>query len=73
MKEGRFRQDLYFRLNVIPIHMPKLAERREDIPLLVAEFIKKYGHIRSGAYPPVQGVTPEVRQIFASYDWPGES
>jgi len=71
MKEGRFRQDLYFRLNVIPIHMPKLAERREDIPLLVAEFIKKYGHIRSGAYPPVQGVTPEVRQIFASYDWPG--
>src|SRR3989454_5482348 len=71
MKEGRFRQDLYFRLNVIRIHMPKLAERREDIPLLVAEFIKKYGHIRSGAYPPVQGVTPEVRQIFASYDWPG--
>ena len=51
--------------------MPKLAERREDIPLLVAEFIKKYGHIRSGAYPRAQGVTPEVRQIFASYDWPG--
>ena len=46
MKEGRFRQDLYFCLNVIRIHMPKLAERREDIPLLVAEFIKKHGHIR---------------------------
>jgi DNA-binding NtrC family response regulator/pSer/pThr/pTyr-binding forkhead associated (FHA) protein len=71
MKEGRFRQDLYFRLNVIPIHMPRLAERREDIPLLVAEFIKKHGHIRPGAYPRVQGVTPEVRQFFLSYDWPG--
>ena len=71
MKEGRFRQDLYFRLNLVRIQMPKLAERREDIALLVAEFIKKHGHIRPGAYPRVQGVTPEVRQIFASYHWPG--
>jgi len=71
MKEGRFRQDLYFRLNVIHIHMPRLAERREDIPLLSAEFIKKHGHIRPGAYPRVQGITPEARQALASYDWPG--
>ena len=71
IKEGRFRQDLYFRLNKIRIHMPRLAERRDDIPLLVAELIKKHGHLRPGPYPRVQGVTPEVRQIFASYDWPG--
>ena len=71
IKEGRFRQDLYFRLNKIRIHMPRLAERRDDIPLLVAEFIKKHGHIRPGQYPRVQGVAPGVRQIFASHDWPG--
>ena len=71
VKEGKFRQDLYFRLNKIRIHMPRLAERRDDIPLLMAELIKKHGHIRPGPYPRVRGVTPEVRQIFASYDWPG--
>jgi len=71
IKEGRFRQDLYFRLNKIRIHMPRLAERRDDIPLIVAELIKKHGHIRPGPYPRVRGVTPEVRRIFASYDWPG--
>ena len=71
IKEGRFRQDLYFRLNKIRIHMPRLAERRDDIPLIVAGLIKKHGHIRTGPYPRVRGVTPEVRQIFASYDWPG--
>src|SRR5882762_4706254 len=71
IKEGRFRQDLYFWLNKIRIHMPRLAERCDDIPLLVAEFIKKHGHIRPGQYPRVQGVAPGVRQIFASHDWPG--
>lgn len=71
IKEARFRQDLYFRLNVIRIQMPRLADRREDIPLLVTSFIKKHRHIRSGPYPAVHGVTPEVRQIFASYDWQG--
>jgi two-component system response regulator HydG len=71
IKEGRFRLDLYSRLNLVRIHMPRLAERHEDIPLLVAGFIKKHGHIRTGSYPRVQGVTPEVRQIFASYEWPG--
>ena len=71
VKEGKFRQDLYFRLNKIRIHMPRLAERRDDIPLIVAELIKKHGHLRPGRYPRVRGVTPEVRQIFASYDWPG--
>jgi DNA-binding NtrC family response regulator len=71
MKEGRFRPDLFFRLNVIQIHMPRLSERREDIPVLAAHFIKKYGYIRSGPYPPVQGITPEAHRLLASYDWPG--
>jgi DNA-binding NtrC family response regulator len=48
IKEGRFRQDLYFRLNKIRIHMPRLAERRDDIPLLVAEFIKKQSRAGNG-------------------------
>src|SRR5207247_6595596 len=65
------RQTLSFRLNNIRIRSRRLAERRDDIPLLVAELIKKHGHIRPGPYPRVRGVTPEVRQIFASYDWPG--
>jgi DNA-binding NtrC family response regulator len=71
IREGRFRQDLYFRLNVIEIRVPRLAERREDIRLLAAYFIKKYGYIRSGPYPPVQGITPEAYRILESYDWPG--
>jgi DNA-binding NtrC family response regulator/pSer/pThr/pTyr-binding forkhead associated (FHA) protein len=71
INEGRFRQDLYFRLNVIRIQMPRLAARRDDIPLLMTSFMKKHGQIRSGPYPPVRGVTPEVRQIFMSYEWPG--
>ena len=71
IKEGRFRQDLYFRLNLVCIQMPKLTERREDMPLLVGEFIKKHGHIRQGTYPRVQGVTPEVAKLFASHEWPG--
>ncbi len=71
IKEGRFRQDLYFRLNKIRIHMPRLADRRDDIPLLVAQFIERHGHIRPHQHPRVEGVAPEVRQIFASHDWPG--
>jgi DNA-binding NtrC family response regulator len=71
IKEGRFRRDLYFRLNKIRIHMPRLADRRDDIALLVSQFIKRHGHIRPAPHPRVEGVTPEVRQMFASYDWPG--
>ena len=71
IREGRFRQDLFYRLNVIRIQMPRLAERREDIPLLAAHFIKKYGYTRSSVSPPVQGMTPEAHRLLASYDWPG--
>ncbi|HYR88559.1 MAG TPA: sigma 54-interacting transcriptional regulator, partial [Terriglobia bacterium] len=71
IKEARFRADLFFRLNVLEIHMPRLSERREDIPLIAAHFIKKYGQIRTGTYPAVQGISPEAHRFLASYAWPG--
>lgn len=65
---GRFRQDLYFRLNVIPIRVPSLAERREDIPLLVETFMAKLGK-RMGVRP--KKVTPEAMEALLAYPWPG--
>ncbi|MEK7385091.1 MAG: sigma-54 dependent transcriptional regulator [candidate division NC10 bacterium] len=65
---GMLREDLFYRLNVIPIHIPPLRERREDIPLLVAHFIKK---IAAELGKSVRGVTPEALAILESYHWPG--
>ena len=64
VREGRFRQDLYYRLNVIPLHIPPLRERREDIPLLAEHFVKKY------AGEPKK-MTPGFLQMLMEYDWPG--
>ena len=69
--DGSFRGDLFFRLNVLPIEMPSLSERREDIPVLAAYFIKKYGYIRTSEMPPVLGITPEAHDLLAAYAWPG--
>ena len=66
--EGRFREDLYYRLNVVMIHVPPLRERREDIPLLFQHFVVKAA-IRYGREPPK--VTPHVVHRLASYSWPG--
>jgi DNA-binding NtrC family response regulator len=63
--EGRFREDLYYRLNVIPIVLPPLRERRPDIPLLVEHFMKKY----SGERP--RSVSPKALNLLVEYDWPG--
>jgi transcriptional regulator with GAF, ATPase, and Fis domain len=71
IKEGRFREDLYFRLNVLSIEMPRLADRRKDIPLLAAYFIKKHRDARTGPYPAVLGISPEAHQLLAAYDWRG--
>jgi DNA-binding NtrC family response regulator len=66
VKEGRFREDLYYRLNVIPIFLPPLRERRTDVPLLVEHFLKKH----AGPERP-RDVSEEALKILVDYDWPG--
>lgn len=68
VKESRFREDLYYRLNVIPIHIPPLRERRSDIPLLVKHFVIK-SCASSGKK--VDGVTDAAMKFLVSYPWPG--
>jgi two-component system, NtrC family, response regulator AtoC len=66
--DGRFQQDLYYRLNVIPIHIPPLRERRDDIPLLVAHFVAKHAQ-RAGKR--IDGLAPGVIDLLRGGDWPG--
>jgi nitrogen regulation protein NR(I) len=66
--DGRFREDLYYRLAVVPIALPSLRERREDIPLLVRHFIQKYND-RLGKH--VDGIEDEALQLLVGYAWPG--
>ena len=68
-KTGRFREDLYYRLNVFPIWVPPLRERREDIPELVRHFVARFA-AEEGKRKLV-GVSAEAMQLLASYDWPG--
>ncbi len=66
--EGRFREDLYYRINVIPIHLPPLRERGEDIPLLAEYFLEKY---RDQMGKDVHGLSQESMELLEAYDWPG--
>ena len=66
--EGRFREDLYYRLNVVPVTIPALAERREDIPPLIDRFIAHYAAERR---VPAPEVAPDAMVALQSYDWPG--
>ncbi len=68
VKDGKFREDLYYRLNVIPIHVPPLRERRGDIPLLVKHFLHKFCR---GKKQCVEGISDEAMEILSRYDWPG--
>jgi len=68
VRQGRFRQDLYFRINVVALRLPPLAERKDDIPLLIGHFLDKYA-ARTGKA--VERVAPAVREILMKYDFPG--
>lgn len=68
IKAGSFRQDLYYRLNVISLTLPSLRERREDIPLLAYFFLAKYSQKCKRL---VNGIAPEARNCLTAYDWPG--
>src|SRR6266851_317315 len=63
-----FREDLYYRLSVIPIQLPPLRERRDDIPLLARAFLERF---RKSMEKPVEGISPEAMSLLESYDWPG--
>ncbi len=68
VKKGTFREDLFYRLNIIKIDVPPLRDRKEDIPVLVEHFLRKHGSIaRSGGV----GITPALYEIFYQYYWPG--
>ena len=66
--EGRFREDLYYRLRVVPIELPPLRDRREDIPLLVTHFVKEYAERNK---KDIRGVSAETMNVLATYPWPG--
>jgi len=66
--EGKFREDLYYRINVIPIQLPPLRERGEDVPLLAAHFLEKHA-ARAGKT--VRGISQEAVDLLVAYAWPG--
>jgi two-component system, NtrC family, response regulator len=66
--EGKFREDLYYRLNVIPVVLPPLRERREDIPLFTEHFLRRFSRERGIGVPELSAV---VQHVFAHYRWPG--
>ncbi len=70
VKSGRFREDLFYRLNVVHIELPPLRHRQEDLHLLVDHFIDKYSNER-GLDMPVNGIEKQVERLFFDYNWPG--
>jgi len=68
IKEEAFREDLYYRLNIVPIYLPALRERQEDIPLLAVHFLKKYAEEMGKA---IKGFTPEAMEKLMRYSWQG--
>jgi transcriptional regulator with GAF, ATPase, and Fis domain len=70
LRNGTFREDLYYRINVVPIVMPPLREKKEDIPLLLDHFIKKFNAENNKR---VKGVSKEALELMMNYDWPGNA
>ena len=69
VKDGQFREDLFYRLNVVNVRLPALRERPDDVPALVEHFLAKYRRLRPEA--PLQGVSPEALEVLRSHRWPG--
>jgi two-component system response regulator AtoC len=68
IEKGKFREDLYYRINVALLHLPALRERKEDIPLLVQHYLNEL-NMKLGLE--INGLTPDAMELFLSYDWPG--
>jgi len=68
LEEGTFREDLYYRLNVVPINIPPLRERKEDIPYLIDHFVAQFARV-SGK--PITGITPAAQKLLMDFPWPG--
>jgi DNA-binding NtrC family response regulator len=68
IREGRFREDLYYRLSVVPVRVPPLRERKEDIPALTAHFARRAANDLG---KPLKGVAPEAIELLQAHDWPG--
>lgn len=68
MDTSKFREDLYYRLNVVAIIVPPLRERVDDIPMLAQFFVQKYGTMKEKS---VRGLSPEAMAMFSQYSWPG--
>ena len=68
VKNGNFREDLYYRLNVIPINLPALRERKNDVPLLTNYFLKNYAKEQNKK---IDGIDPETMRLLLDYNWPG--
>src|SRR5690606_23643941 len=69
VRQGRFREDLFYRLNVFPIQVPPLRERKEDIPLIVQHFIARFADAVPGRQ--ISGISSRALEILSAYDWPG--
>jgi DNA-binding NtrC family response regulator len=68
VKAGRFRGDLFYRLNVVTIHLPPLRQRQEDIPLLATHFLRKYSEANGKL---ISHISPQAMELLCAYDWPG--
>ncbi|MGN0739433.1 MAG: sigma-54-dependent transcriptional regulator [Treponema sp.] len=68
VKKGTFREDLYYRLNVIHIHVPALRERKDDIPLLISKFLEEFSAENGKT---IKGISPQAKSAIYNYDWPG--
>lgn len=68
ISDGRFREDLFFRINTVTIHLPPLRERKEDIPLLAQSFLREFAEER---HKELEGFSDDVLEVFDAYDWPG--